>query len=269
MWLNVDEQQVFVATGGRPPAAGRPTVVFVHGAGMDHSIWVLPGRWFARHGWNVLAPDLPGHGRSGGPPVAGITGIADWVARLLDAAGADQAAVAGHSMGSLIALEFAARHPARAQAIALLGCAVPMPVNEHLLAAAAANDPLAIDMLNIFGHARSALVGADPHIGQWSLGMGQALLERAAPGVIHTDLAACNDYLHGLDSAAKVACPAVLISGDRDLMTPARNAEALFSALPRGRRLRLSDCGHSMFSEQPDAMLDALIDALSEAGQPA
>ena len=76
MELRVRDRAAFAATGGRPFDPALPTVVFVHGAGMDHSIWVLPGRWFARHGWNVLAPDLPGHGRSGHRP-AGRDGRAD------------------------------------------------------------------------------------------------------------------------------------------------------------------------------------------------
>ncbi|WP_163478991.1 alpha/beta fold hydrolase, partial [Klebsiella pneumoniae] len=63
----------------------------------------------AHHGYGVLAVDLPGHGRSAGLPLTRVEAIAAWLHRLLDVAGAQQATLVGHSMGSLIALEAAAR----------------------------------------------------------------------------------------------------------------------------------------------------------------
>jgi len=119
MKLSVNGLEAFVATGGRPFDASLPTVVFLHGAGFDHTAWALHDRWFAHHGFAVLAPDLPGHGRSEGPPLPSIGEMADWAIALLDAAGVDGAHLVGHSMGSLIALEAAARHPERVTALSL------------------------------------------------------------------------------------------------------------------------------------------------------
>src|SRR5437763_13040189 len=123
MQLPVNGVETFVATGGREFEVSPPTVVLLHGAGFDHSAWALHSRWFAHHGYGVLAPDLPGHGRSAGAPLATIAEMADWTASLLDAAGAEKARLVGHSMGSLIALETAARHPARVTALSLIGTA--------------------------------------------------------------------------------------------------------------------------------------------------
>ena len=67
MRLEVDGRAVFAATGGARMRPGQPLVVFLHGAGMDHSVWALQSRWFAHHGFSVLAVDLPGHGGSAGP----------------------------------------------------------------------------------------------------------------------------------------------------------------------------------------------------------
>ncbi len=69
MQLSVNGNDVFVATGGKPFDPSLPAVVMIHGAGFDHSTWALHSRWFAHHGYSVLAPDLPGHGRSGGKPL--------------------------------------------------------------------------------------------------------------------------------------------------------------------------------------------------------
>src|SRR4029077_11491306 len=117
MQLSVNGVDTFVATGGRPFDPSLPAVVILHGAGFDHSTWALHSRWFAHHGYGVLAPDLPGHGRSPGPPLSTIADIADWTDGLTQAAGDAKARLGGHSMGSLIALEPAARHPAKVSAL--------------------------------------------------------------------------------------------------------------------------------------------------------
>src|ERR1700754_2964958 len=144
MQLSVNGNDIFVATGGNAFRPAVPAVVIIHGAGFDHSTWALHSRWFAHHGYSVLAPDLPGHGRSGGNPLPTISDMADWTAALLDAAKAPKAKLVGHSMGSLIALETAARHPARVAGLGLIGTAATMTVGPDLLKAAEMNDPAAI-----------------------------------------------------------------------------------------------------------------------------
>src|ERR1700709_256940 len=128
MQLTVNGVETFVATGGREFNLSQPTVMLLHGAGFDHTTWALHSRWFAHHGYGVLAPDLPGHGRSSGAPLTAIADMADWTVALLDAAGAAEARLVGHSMGSLIALETAARHPAKVTRLDLMGTAATMTV---------------------------------------------------------------------------------------------------------------------------------------------
>src|SRR5213078_911220 len=103
----------------------KPALVFLHGAGLDHSWFGLQSRYFGYHGWNVLALDLPGHGRSAGPALETVPAMADWLLRALDAAKVASAALVGHSMGTLIALDCAARHAARVECIALIATAYP------------------------------------------------------------------------------------------------------------------------------------------------
>ena len=156
MDLVVDGHCVFAATGGRPRQAGHPEIVLIHGAGMDHSVWTLQSRSLAHRGRNVLALDLPGHGRSGGAPLASIDEIASWVLRVLDAAGCDSAALVGHSMGALVALAAAAARPERVRGLVLLGAALSMPVHPDLLRAARAGDPSAADFITSWGFGRRA-----------------------------------------------------------------------------------------------------------------
>ena len=141
MRLPVRGEQTFVGTGSRAfDAPGRGVMLFVHGAGMDHTVWVMQARYFARQGYAVLAPDLPGHGRSAGAPLASIEAIADWLDELLAAAGVQSASVIGHSMGSLAAVAFASRHPDKTERVMLFGTSIPMPVTHLLLDAAATAD---------------------------------------------------------------------------------------------------------------------------------
>ena len=259
MFFEINGFPAYAATGNRIPDPEKATVLFVHGTGQDHSIWVLPTRYFARHDRNVIAVDLPGHGRSGGEPLENIEAIADWLIEVLDAVGLDRAAIVGHSLGSLAAIAAAARHPERVRAIALVGSTLPMPVSEVLLEAAKNNRHEAIDMLTIWGHSKSAQLGGSPTPGHWMLGSGLRLMERAGPGVIYADLKACNEYVDGSTQAAAVRCPALLILGERDMLTPARNAGRLAEALPDAETVILEGCGHAMLAERPEPVLDQLI----------
>lgn len=259
----VDGRQVFAYTAAHALDPAKSTVVFLHGAGLDHSWFALQSRYFGYHGKNVLALDLPGHGRSAGPPLASVEALAEWVMRVLDAAGVGRASLVGHSLGSLIALECAARHPQRVERIALLGTAFPMKVSDGFLEAARNNEHAAYDMDTIWGHAPQVPLGGNPYPGMWMYGDTLARLERLAPGVLYAGLKACNDYTAGLESAAKVKCPALFLLGQRDLMTPPRAAAALVQAIPGARTVSIASSGHSLMAEAPDAVLDALIEFLA------
>ena len=258
MRLIVDGNEIFAATGGRDFDLALPAVVFLHGAGMDHSVWALLARAFAHHGFGVLAPDLPGHGRSAGAPLASIAALAEWTAALIDAAGLRAARLVGHSMGSLIALETAVRHPQKVAGLGLIAAAATVPVSADLLAAAKANDHAAIDMVAIWGNGYRATLGGCEAPGLWMLGGAERLLERARPGVLFADLFACNAYQDGLAAAAKVAAPTVLILGSRDLMTPPKGGKALAAAIAGACLTVLEGAGHLLMTERPNEVLAAL-----------
>jgi pimeloyl-ACP methyl ester carboxylesterase len=265
MDIVVQGRKVYAYTGGKPFDAKLPCVAFVHGAEHDHSVWVLQSRYLAHHGHGVLALDLPGHGRSDGPPLASIEAIADWIVATLDAAGVERAALVGHSMGSLVAVDCAARHAARVSRIALLGAAFPMRVSPELLAATRDDEPLAQDMVNVWSHSAYAHYPSNPGPGFWVLGENLRLMQRQKPGVMHVDFKACNDYSAGAERAAQVACPALFVLGRRDLMTPARSGRELAKAVTGARVVEIGASGHNSMAEKPDEVLDALIPFLRDA----
>jgi pimeloyl-ACP methyl ester carboxylesterase len=259
MQLDVQGRSAYVYTAGHTIDPALPAIVFIHGGEQDHSTWALQSRYFAYHCRNVLVPDLPGHGRSQGPALGSIAALADWVTCLLDATGIDKTGIAGHSMGSLIALEFTARQPSRITRLALLGIAAPMPVAAPLLDAARMNDHAALDMINVWSHSNRAQLGGNTAPGMWMLGMNMRLMERQARDVLYTDFNACNDYAHGADAATHVKCPVLIIAGNRDQMTPLRAMQELMQHMPHAQTVALESAGHALMAEQPDAVLDTLI----------
>ncbi len=259
MRVNTPHGELFVYTGAREHKANQPAVVFVHGTGMDHTVWVLPSRYFARHGYNVLSIDLPGHGKSGGDPVSTIDEMADAVAEAMEAAGIADAALVGHSMGSLVTLSAAARYPEKARALALIGTTAPMGVHPAMMTSAANNDHDVIDMITYWGYSKSAQLGGNENPGMWMAGSTLRLLEKAKKDVIHLDLKACEDYSAGQDHGRSVRCPTLFILGDRDIMTPMRSAQTLVDTIADAKVCRMTKTGHSLMMEKPDALLDALI----------
>lgn len=258
MKLDVQGQLSYCYTNNREIDPNRQSIVFVHGAGMDHTVWTLFARHFARHGQNVIAVDLPGHGRSAGEPKTSVEDMSDWIVDLLDALGLDQAAVTGHSLGSLIALDCAARHPTRVRALALVGSTAPMPVSDAILEASAANDHAAFNMLTEYGYSKRHLYGGNSNPGMWMVGSTLRLFERCRPGVLHADMTACNNYQAGLERAATVQCPVLAVLGKGDRLTPLRSTQPLLDALPSPEIRTVEDAGHTLMIEAPNALLDAL-----------
>ena len=256
----------FAYTGGKPFDATLPCVVFVHGALNDHSVWTLLARWCAHHGFGVLALDLPGHGRSAGAPLASVEALADWTLALLTAAGVEQAALVGHSMGSLIALEAAGRAPERVTRLVMVGTAYPMKVSDALLDTARDTPLKAIDMVNAFSHAGLAAKPSFPGPGTWLHGAGRALMRRVQAGqremnLFHHDFSICDRYAHGLAAAAQVRCPVDFVLGTRDQMTSPKQTTEIARALKA--RITPVDAGHQLMAEAPDAVLAALRRALA------
>src|SRR6201981_802968 len=232
MQLSVNGIDTFIATGGRPFDSSLPAVVMLHGAGFDHSTWALHSRWFAHHGFSVLAPDLPGHGRSSGKALPTIADMADWTAALLEAAGAPKAKLVGHSMGSLIAIETSSRHPDKVSGLSLIGTAATMTVGPDLLKAAEANDPAAIDMVSIWGLGFKAELGGSLAPGMGMHSGAPRVVQQCRPGALFHSPAACNAYQNALTAAAGIAVPTTVIVGERDMMTPAKAGKALAAAVP-------------------------------------
>ena len=257
---------IYAYTGGKDFDAAKPTVVFIHGVLNDHSVWILQSRYLAHHGWNVLAIDLPGHCKSSGEPPASVEEASSAIVALLDAAGVQQAALVGHSFGSLIALETAARAPSRVSHLVLVGTAFPMRVSPALLESSVSAPMKAIDMVNAFSHSTLAPPPSALGPGTWLYGGSRALMRRVMASntrvnVFHTGFKACDSYTHGEAAMTQVQCPTLFVLGSQDQMTPPKAAQSLIGQARNAKVVKLP-AGHSLMTEAPDGVLQALKDFL-------
>lgn len=262
MILTINGHQAYCYTGGKTFNSALPTVIFIHGAQNDHSVWALQSRYFAHHGFSVLAVDLPGHGRSKGEALKNVAEMAAWIIAVVDAAGAQNAMLFGHSMGSLIALEVCSIAAARVNKLALIGTAYPMKVSDTLLNAARDEEQSAIDMVNIWQHSSIAQKPSCPGPGFYVMGGSQRLMQRISKinpnKVFFTDFTACNTYSNGEHAAAKVQCPSLFVLAKNDMMTPPKASASISKIIEHSKVKIIENCGHSIMSEQPDTLLNEL-----------
>ena len=277
MFITVQGHSSYCYTGGKPFDPSKPTLVFIHGVLNDHSVWILQTRYFAHHGFNVLAVDLPGHGKSEGSCPKSVEEAAEFILALLDAAGVKRAALIGHSWGSLIALHTASLAPERVSQLALVGTAFPMKVSPALLDTSL-NEPMkAIEMVNTFSHSSLSPPPSALGPGTWLYGGSRALMRRvysnamAGPSrenVFHIGFAACDRYegaflaLNRALAHMEYAHSAILfIVGKADQMTTPKAAQALIDKAPGAKVVKVSG-GHQMMTESPEETLQALADFL-------
>lgn len=270
MDLIVNGAKTYCYTGGKPFDRAKPTVVFIHGVLGDHSVWILQTRYMANHGWNVLAVDLPGHARSQGEAPSSVEEAAEFVAKLLDAAGLEKAALVGHSWGSLIALEAASRLKERVTHLVLVGTAFPMKVSPALLEASLSEPGKAIRMINVFSRNTLAPPPSALGPGTWVYGSMVALNRRVLASnpkvnVFHRGFKACDSYANGENAIAQATCPVLFLLGAQDQMTQPRAAQSLVAKAKetgKSHKVVYLPLGHHQMTETPDEALFAIRDFL-------
>ena len=255
MYLTLNGDQTYVATGGKEFDKSLPTVVFLHGSGLDHRSWALQTRWFAFHGYSVIAPDFPGHSLSQGDALDSIEAMADWLWQLLDEMSVEKCSLIGHSQGGLVALEAAANKPEKVRSISLIGSAAAIAVNEHLLAMSLSDQPSAVDAMLTWGFGEAYQFGRSNIPGQAPIGIGYQIM---CDNPLHADLSACQSYTNGEQAAAKVTAPAQLILAQNDRMTPLKFGRALGESLPNMISIAEFDVGHMIPMEAPEKCLAEL-----------
>lgn len=271
MELNVFGHPTFCYTGGYALEPDRPTLVLVHGVLNAHKVWLTQADAFAARGWNVLAPDLPGHLGSQGTPLASVEEASEFLLALLDAAGVERAVMAGHSFGSLAVLEAAARAPARVSHLVLVGTAFPMKVSPTLMTTSLAQPQEAIDRVARYSHSREAVEAARqarPH-GPTPIDLTRTLMQQVLASqpqlpLMHIGFQACSQYQGGEAAMKQVRCPTLFLLGRQDVMTPPEAAASLQAHASHGHTA-LIDGGHGLMGDNPEGLFAALRDFVPAA----
>ena len=254
MFLDVRGQKTYAATGGKTYDPNLPTVMFVHGSGLDHRSWALQTRWFAYNGYSVLAPDLPGHSLSEGEPLETIEEMGAWLADFLRAAGAEKTHAVGHSQGFLDVLELANVAPELLKSITGIGTAGEIPVNPALIEAAAESAGQAAEMLLMWGFGPDAQFGISAVPGMQPIAIGRQIMAR---NPLYHDLVACSNYHNGAEVAKSIDVPAQLVLARKDRLTPVKAGMAFAEQLGADVTI-IERYGHMLPIEAPKQTLHKL-----------
>ncbi len=254
MKLSVNGHQTHVATGGKHFDERLPTVLFLHGSGLDHRSWALQTRWFAYNGFSVLAPDFPEHSLSEGHACTSIEQSGEWLAELLEAVDVQQVHIVGHSQGFLSALELAKLRPNLIRSIAGIGTAAAIPVNPALIDTAKSSSVKAAEMMLQWGFGNQMHMGASPTPGMQPIAIGRQIMGNNPLAI---DLQCCADYSGGLDALSYIESPSAMILAGQDKMTPLKAGLKVAENL-NAKLTVLENYGHMLPIEAPKQVLNAL-----------
>jgi pimeloyl-ACP methyl ester carboxylesterase len=252
MYFDVNNKKAFATTGGKEFDNSLPTVVFLHGSGLDHTFWGLHSRFFAFRKYAVLVPDFPGHTHSEGPPLTSIEAMADWLNDAIEALDARDVSVVAHSQGCLVALEYAARFKERLKSVSFIASGLATPVNDALINAAEENPEAAISMMVSWGFGPAGHLHQGPIPGNSMVAGGRKVMRGNVPGELATDLKACNAYQNGKTAAAAIDCPVQVVLAGKDRMAPRKAGLELVEHLNDPEMTIIAESGHMVPQEAPD-----------------
>ena len=265
-WATVRGARIRYFVGGNGPS-----LVLVHGLGGAASNWVELTPTLARS-YRVLALDLPGHGGSSPLPAAeSLTPFADVVRAVAEREALLPAAVVGHSLGGLVGLRLALRHPDAVRALVLAAAA---GISSGTRAREVAVTTLVLARpARLVAPFRELVARLEwlryPVFGFFEVSDPAALSAAAVEGflagpALHTDVLSAGRALVADDprvDLGAVGCPCVVLAGARDRMVPVADA------IEYARRLRaplriVPDCGHLVIGERPDACVEAITELM-------
>ena len=259
MKFKVDNKEVFASTGGQPFDKNKPLIVFVHGSGLSHITWVLQTRYFAFHGYSVLAIDLPGHGYSEGPSLKSIEEQAIWISDVIDEVGMTEASLVGHSQGCLITMECSAQFPDKIKSLSLMGGAGVISMNPELLDLAEKGETKAVDLMMDWAHGPAGHFGGHAVPGLHHINIGGTIIHNGSvKNALGVDFRACKNYKNGFEAAKKVKCPTINILGDKDKMCPVKEGKKLADSIVGSQVEIIPNCGHMILLEEADKALAIL-----------
>ncbi len=263
MRFEINGSEVYVTTGGKDHQERNPWMVFLHGAGGSHLAWSQQTRSFAYNGYNVVAPDFPGHNLSAGDPLKSVEAQADWLAAVMDHLSIKSAILVGHSQGGLVCLDLSTKRPELIEKIVFVATAAAIPVNNMLTSTAEEHEPKAKEAMTSWGLGPEAHQFDNTVPGFSHIGVGLRVMDLNAEGALPADLHACDDYAGGIEVAKAIKTPTMCVMAGKDRMTPLKFGKQLSEALPNNTLHVIEKSGHMLPLEYPRELNDYIREFLN------
>ncbi|HET9427982.1 MAG TPA: alpha/beta hydrolase [Allosphingosinicella sp.] len=226
---------------------GEP-LLLLHGYTDSSRVWTILAPWLEEH--RVLIPDQRGHGASDVPACCyAMSDLAEDARLFLDAMGVERAAVAGHSMGSMVAQVLAAEHPDRVSRVALIGSTALAPVRR--------SDWMWNEIMGL----RQPIASNTDFLRQWTASPtpvdpvfarhSDAEIALVSPIVWRSVLRELLEVPVGR-YAQDVRAPVLILSGGRDELFAAEHHQSLVAAYPGAEAHVFAELGHNLILEQPE-----------------
>jgi pimeloyl-ACP methyl ester carboxylesterase len=232
-----------------------PPLVLIHGAGGTHLNW--PAEIRRLSGYEVLALDLPGHGKSEGHGEQTIEGYAAAVLGWMDSIQLYRAFMVGHSMGGMVVLQLALESPRRVSGLGLFSSGARLPVDASLIENTTNRTtfPAALEKIQSLSYG--------PAAGERLVQLGMKRLAENRPSVLHNDFMACQAF-DALERLAEIHHPTLVVCGAEDRLAPVRHSQYLASKI-EGAELRvIPEAGHMVILEKPGKSVEILRSYLEE-----
>lgn len=215
------------------------TVIFVHGAGGTWKNWAY--QLSDIEGYNLIALDLPGHGRSEGSPADLIKNYSEFILCFVQALSITQFVIAGHSMGGAIGMEFALTYPDALIGLIIVDSGARLRVN-----------PKTLEVLSRGVHPTENIQYCySREISEVVLKQAIEEMNEIPTGVFLADFKACDGF-NIIDRVKTINLPALVICGEDDQMTPVKYSEFLAQELPQATISIIKNAGHMAMLEQPN-----------------
>ena len=230
------------------------TALFIPGSGGDREEWrgQLEG---LSNRFNIIALELPGHGKSDPPGETGVAAYADWVVDFIEGLGLSKVVIIGCSLGSAITQWIALDPKPWLVGIGLVGSGARLRVHPDFLQGMLRFNKDILVSFADFALSREP----DPAI-------KSAVRDRFLTGsveLIHGDLSAC-DKFDLMDKVAQIALPTCIVVGEDDRLTPPKYSRFLQSAITGSRLAVIPGAGHLAMMEKPKEFNQVVGDFLEE-----
>lgn len=247
-YFNIESSKIACWVNSSNFGAHEQSLIFIHGSGGDYSAWSHQYARLHKY-YNILAIDLPGHGRSKGSGESDVENYCLLVKKLLDSLPLKNIILVGHSLGAAITLQFALNYPQKIEGIVTVGGGMKMPVNPSIFDFLKTNPTESVELICKFSVAKE-------NRAKFMAPLIKSLTHTRID-VLQGDLLAC-DKLDLTEELRKISLKVLVICGVEDKMTPPEFSRQISEGISGAKLCLIEGAGHMVMMERPEEFNEAL-----------